>query len=65
VQLEKGGGPASEREDWYRGQARRKMKSPKLERGAAALLEKNGFRVRSFFLYFFLMFPKIVPPPFV
>jgi hypothetical protein len=61
VQLEEGRGPASEREDRYRGQARRKMKSPR-GRGAAALLKKRGLGLGFFCIFFFLMFPKLSPP---
>ena len=43
--------------------SKKKNEIPKLERGAAALLEKNGFRVRSFFCIFFWCFPKLSPPP--
>ena len=60
MQLEEGRGPASEREDRYRGQARRKMKSPR-GRGAAALLKKMGLGL-GFFCIFFSDVSKIVPP---
>jgi len=51
VQLEEGRGPASEKEDRYRGQARRKMKYLG-GGGRRPPLKKNGFRVRFFCIFF-------------
>jgi hypothetical protein len=42
--------------------SKKKNEIPKLERGAAALLEKNGFRVRSFFFVFFSDVSQNCPP---